>query len=149
MFDLFFLQVVGCCVDGRDPSRSEASRGHVRNVRSTSNGGDRHRELLNIGRCRQVVEELHDRGPIEPRSRRDRTAISHLSLQNHFNRIRRRPTEIQDHFDARSWPDCGPIRALFEAKFKPIGPRFEATMPLSANRSHDALIPLPRPPLLA
>ena len=41
------------------------------------------------------------------------------------------------------------FEALFEAKFKRIQPGFEATMPLSANRSHDALIPLPRPPLLA
>ena len=62
-------------MDGRDPSRSEASRGHVGNVRSPSDGRDRHRELLNIERCTKVVEELHDRGPIELRSSRDRGAI--------------------------------------------------------------------------
>ena len=39
------------------------------------------------------------------------------------------------------------FEALFEAKFKPIRSGFEATTPLSANRSHDALIPRPRPPL--
>ena len=55
-------------MDGRDPSRSEASRGHVGNVRSPSDSRDLHRELLNIGRCRQVMEELHDRSAIEPRS---------------------------------------------------------------------------------
>ena len=62
-------------MDGRDPSRLEASRGHVGNVRSTSDGRDLHHDLLNIGRCRQVVEEPHDRGPIELRSSRDRGAI--------------------------------------------------------------------------
>ena len=62
-------------MDGRDPTRLEASRGHVGNVRSTSDGRDLHHDLLNIGRCRQVVEEPHDRGPIEPRSSRDPAAI--------------------------------------------------------------------------
>ena len=80
---IFFIQVVGCGVDGRDPSRSEASRGHVGNVRSPSDGRDLHREMLNIGRCRCIVEHLHDRGPIEQRSRRDRAAITQLLSQNH------------------------------------------------------------------
>ena len=67
--------------------------------------------VRSIGRCRRIVEEPHDRSPIEPRSWRDRAAIMELLSRNHSHRIRRRPTKLQDHdrltIVARSWPDCG------------------------------------------
>ena len=67
--------------------------------------------LRSIGRCGRIVEELHDRGPIEPRSRRDRAVIMELLSRNHSHRIRRRPTKLQDHdrltIVARSWCDRG------------------------------------------
>ena len=78
--------------------------------------------LRSIGRCRRIVEEPHDRGAIEPRSRCDRAAILQLSSRIHSNQIRRQPTEIEDHdrrsIVAQSWPDRGTIGPLFEAKFK-------------------------------
>ena len=57
-----------------------------------------------IGRCRQGVEEPHDRGPIEPRSRRDRTSFAAESL-------RLDPTTIDGDPGPRSTPDHGPIVA--------------------------------------
>ena len=45
--------------------------------------------LRSIGRCRRIEEEPHDRGAIEPRSRRNRAAILQLSSRIHFNQIRR------------------------------------------------------------
>ena len=85
-----------------------------------------------------------DRGTIEPRSHIFHRRITPTGSDS--GRPRSRTT-----IDARSWPDRGLIvarscldRALFEAKFKAIHPGFQAKMPLSANRSHDALIPPPR-----
>ena len=57
-------------------------------------------------------------------------------------------THDQATITPQSGHDRVPIVGLFEAKFKPIHPRFEATTPINAYRSHDASIPLPRPPLL-
>ena len=57
-------------------------------------------------------------------------------------------THDQATITPRSGHDRVLIVGLFEAKFKPIHPGFEAITPLNANRSHDAPIPLPRPPLL-
>ena len=66
---------------------------------------------ISIRRRRTIVEERHDRGPIEPRSRRDRAAIGRLTWGNRFQSIRRRSTDGQDHdrdlIAARSWPDRG------------------------------------------
>ena len=99
------------------------------------------------------MEEHHDRGPIEPRSRRDQAAIVDPSAWNLSHDHRAAVPENLEHDRRSIVVDRAKIvayfEALFEAKFKPIQPGFEATMPLSANRSHDALIPLPRPPLLA
>ena len=74
---------------------------------------DRHQTVpvIRIGRQRSVVEELHDRGPIEPRSRRDRAAIGEFKGGNRLQAIGERSTTYQD-FDrgpivARSWPDRG------------------------------------------
>ena len=50
-----------------------------------------------IGRRRGLVEELHDRGPIEPRSRRAQAVIVEISSWNRFHGIGRRPIEIWDH----------------------------------------------------
>ena len=72
----FLFTGVGCGVDGRDLSRSEASRGRIGNVWSPSDGRDLHHDQTFIGRRWRQVEERFDRGPIEPRSRRDRTAIA-------------------------------------------------------------------------
>ena len=73
------------------------------------------------------MEELHDRGPIEPRSRRDRAAIVAPSVWNHFHSIGRRAMLDQDHnhgpIAARSWPDRGMIVVNFEAKIETILPQ--------------------------
>ena len=126
---------------GRDLLRSEAPSGRsrsfsigsiaqtrydpvisIRGPRSSSHLGDAWTSLerpifikvaSSIGRSRRFVKELHDRCPIEPRSRPDRAAIVKLSLWNRLHEIRRRPTKIQDHdrrtIMARSWRDRGPI----------------------------------------
>ena len=64
---------------------------------------------ISIRRRRQIVEELHDRGPIEPRSRRDRAAIGGLTWGNRRQSIGWRPTDGKDHdrgpIVARSWRD--------------------------------------------
>ena len=67
--------------------------------------------LRSIGRCRRIEEESHDRGAIEPRSRRDRAAILQLSSRIHFNQIRRHFLEHLEHdrrpIVVRSWRDRG------------------------------------------
>ena len=88
------------------------------------------------------MEEHHDRGPIEPRSRRDRAAIMDPSAWNLFHDHRSSFPEHLEHDRRSIVVDRAKIvayfEALFEEKFKPIHPGFEATMPLSANRFHDA-----------
>ena len=124
---LTFLQVVGCGVDGRDPSRSEASCGHVGNVRSPLDGRDLHRKMLNIGRCRQVVEELHDPDPIEPQSSRDRAAIVAWSSRDPTSFIAESlqpdPTAADRDLGPRSTPDRGLIVAWSWPDRGPIVPR--------------------------
>ena len=73
--------------------------------------------MIRIGRQRSVVEELHDRGPIEPRSRRDRAAIGELKGCKSPPRDRR---TIDDLPGLRSRPDRGPIMGLLEAKIAAI-----------------------------
>ena len=89
----------------------------------------------------------HDRGPIKPRSRCDRTAIAVLSLGNCLQSIGRRSTKDRDHdrgliaarsgpqswpdrssIVARSWPDRGENRGYLEAKLKPNSHRFVAEL---------------------
>ena len=96
-----------------------------------------------------AVRSNRNRGAIEPQSWILPHGIYPTIIERQFR-------GIWSTIDARSWSimvDRAKIvayfEALFEAKFKPIQPGVEATMLLSANRSHDALIPLPRPPLLA
>ena len=67
-----------------------------------------------IGRSRCLVEELHDRSPIEPRSRRDRAAIVERSMRNQLHDRQtgcredlqrdRRPIDARSGHDrGRSW----------------------------------------------
>ena len=73
------------------------------------------------------MEELHDRCPIEPRSRRDRAAIVAPSEWNHFHSIGRRATCDQDldhgPIAARSWHDRGMIVVHFEGQIETILPQ--------------------------
>ena len=66
-----------------------------------------------IGRHGRPVEELHDRGPIEPRSRRDRAAIGLLSASPYFHSIGGRAKSDEDHdhgpIAPRSWLDRGAL----------------------------------------
>ena len=93
------------------------------------------------------MEELHDRGSIEPRSRRDRAAIGELQRQNRLQTrdqdddcgpIAARSWPYRGPIAARSWPDRAEIRGLFEVKFKLLPRGFEATKPCKGNRFHDA-----------
>ena len=94
--------------------------------------------LRSIERCRQIVEEPYDRGAIEPRSYSFRRGI--IPTRSNGGRPRSRTT-----IDARSWPDRATIRALFEAKFKPISLRNWSRILAKWNRSHD---PCKTPPRL-
>ena len=96
----------------------------------SSGSSDLHQVAISIGRSERFAEELHDRGPIEPQSRRDRAAIVDIASRNHLHDHRTDPVEDQDH-------DRGPIMGLFEAKFKPIRRGFEATKPCNRNRLHE------------
>ena len=143
-------------MDGRDRSRSEASRGHVENVRSPLRAAQHRTVQTSRGRTPRsrsdsvAIESRSscDRGTIEPRShifhRRIIPTRSNGGRPRSTTTIDTRSWPDRGLIVARSWPDRATIRALFEAKFKPIDPGFEATMPLSANRSHDTLIPPPR-----
>ena len=79
---------------------------------------------ISFGRQIIVVEEPHDRGPIEPRSRRYQAAITQLLSRNRSHMIRRWPTELQDHDQhtivARSRRDRGPIVVRSWPNLKPI-----------------------------
>ena len=54
------------------------------------------------------MEELHDRGPIGPRSRRDRAAIVIPGGQNHLPELRKATLEASDRGLTH---DRGPITA--------------------------------------
>ena len=98
-----------------------------------------------------------DRGAIEPRSHHDRIAIERRSCSFSGGIAPRRPDDNRrsttTKIRARSWLDRGPIVArsrrnscLFsKQKLKPFPCGFEATKPCTRNRSHDAMIPHPRP----
>ena len=91
-----------------------------------------------------------DRGPIEPRSRRDRAAITLLSLGNHLQSIGRQSTKDQDHdrraIVARSWRKSWLFGSQIKAKLTPIRRGIEATIyahgiarSTPSNRLHDRL----------
>ena len=159
-----------------------ATRGRCWSAGSSSNGGHRdhnhHRDLLPsdggcsskswttrsrdrdhpftwsaIGRLRRHVEELHDRGPIEPRSSRDRGAYAMESSPS---------IKTMTYSDLGSWltHDRGPIvtRSCWktwsfwgycEAKSKRISSRSWSHDAAPTNRSHDFAKPPPRPLQLA
>ena len=96
------------------------------------------------------MEELHDRGPIEPRSRRDRAAIGLLSASPYFQAIGERSTAYQD-FDrgpivARSWPDRGPIVGLLEAKIADILKRNRSKIEADSNPIRKLRLHVMKPP---
>ena len=116
-------------VDGHDLLRSEALRGRSRffaiggvmwiisdqtiligwlSITPTSfhcgdawNSPDR---WISIRRQRIVVEEPHDHGPIEPRSRRDRAIIAQLSSRSDRAAIAARSSHNRTAFIAESIP---------------------------------------------
>ena len=118
-----------------------------------SGASDFHQIVISIGRLGKRVEEVHDRGAIEPRLRCNRAAIVTPSLRNHLHDLqkaingglRSRSTIDRGPIASPSWPDRGAIVVLLEAKLKPIQCRIEATMPPNEDRFHDASNPLPRP----
>ena len=94
------------------------------------------------------MEEPHDRGSIEPQSRRDRAAIGERQRRNHLQTIGRRPTSDQDDdcgsIVARSRPNHGPIVARLCQNLWPF--RSEIQAPSPRIWSHKAMQrkPLPR-----
>ena len=76
------------------------SNGHATTDLSSLFGVDLERQIR-IWRRRRRVEEHHDRGPIEPRSRRDRAAIGAPSARNPFHDHRSTVPKHQEH-DRRS-----------------------------------------------
>ena len=77
------------------------------------------RDLIFIGRFRSFVEELHDRGLIESRSRRDRAA----SRDRGVYMVESPPierTSIDKRPGPRSWPDRGAIVAQSRLDRSPI-----------------------------
>ena len=74
--------------------------------------------------ARQIVEELHDCGPIEPRSGLDRTAIAARSSRDRRVYVVEFPpvdqTAINEWPGPRSWPDRGPIMARSRPDRGPI-----------------------------
>ena len=106
--------------------------------------GDCNRPLTGsaIGRPRRVVEELHDRGPIEPRSRRDQTTIAARSSHDRAAFVVESPPRASDGgcwninttIDTRSW-------FFWEAKLKPNSSPIGAEL----KPPHRPKEPLPRP----
>ena len=98
--------------------------GHV----ELSGASDFHPIMISIGRLGKRVEEVHNRGAIERRSRCDRAVIMTPSWQNHLHDLqkafngglRSRSTHDRGPIASRSWPDRGAIVVLLEAKLKPI-----------------------------
>ena len=139
-------------MDDRDLSRSEASRGRVGNVRSSSDGWDFHREdhhRTAEKRPGRTPRSRCDRTVIAPRSHCDRPTIALLQRRNRLKTTDDRPG-LRLWLDrgaivARSRPDRAEIQAFFEAKLKLILRGIEATMPRPCNRPHVAFNRHPRP----
>ena len=116
----------------RGDTRSAESSSKVDYARSRS---DRSLTWRSIGRSRHFVEELHGRGSIELRSRRDRAVIGERTWWNHLyderTAIDERPGPWswpdRDPIAARSWPDHGWNACYSEAKLTLIHGGIEAT----------------------
>ena len=119
----------------------------------TTRSGDRSHSFTwgVIGRLRGHVEELHDRGPIEPRSRRDRAAIVEHLLRNQLHECQTwfsqgcavRSTPNRRMIRPRSWSivaDPGEKRGSeeteFMAKLRPIRDQSRNGDVAPRNRSH-------------
>ena len=85
---------------------------------------DTWRRQIPIQLRRRLVEEHHDRSPIEPRSWHNRAAIVDPSAWNRFHDPRTTSKVDHDHdrgpIAERSWLDRGAIVASFEANLRPI-----------------------------
>ena len=112
--------------------------------------------LKRIGRLRRIVEEPHDYGPIEPRSRRDRAAITLHLLWNRFHDwwsasyrgYGARSTPDRRSIVVRSWSTAAIIVAKMEQKSWPIRGKSWSYDVAPRNRSHDPCKPPPWwPPL--
>ena len=112
-----------------------------------------HQVVISIGRLGKRMEEVHDRGTIEPRLRCDRAAIVTPSWQNHLHDLqkafnggsRSRSTHDRGSIAARSWPDRGAIVALLKQNFGLIPFQSRSHDIAPRNRSHDPCKSLPRP----
>ena len=125
----------------RSSSRWTAGDGFISRSRSDGYDEDRIFSLFagiwSVGFQSDGVGNTWKNTTIAVRSNRDRGAIElRSSFPEHLEHDR--CSIVVDHVKIVAY-----FEALFEAKFKPIRPGFEATTPLSANRSHDALIPRP------
>ena len=89
---------------------------------------DRSLHLSLIRRLGGFAEELHDRGPIEPRSRRDRAAIVARSSRDRGSSI----VESRPRCTPHDSKECG---FLFEAKFQRSCFLFEAKLKAIVARS--------------
>ena len=129
---IFFA--IGSITRSSDRHRMAATfrdRRHYVIIRFSSNGRDRsrpfrctwshHDRWIAIGRCKQVMEELHDRGPIEPRSSRDRTSFITESIHDC-------QTTFSGESGPRSTPDRGPIVARSWSIVVKIVASFEANL---------------------
>ena len=159
-----------------------ATHGRCRSAGSSSNGGrrnhDHHRDLLPsdggwssklwtmrsrdrdhpftwsaIGRLRRHVEELHDRGPIEPQSSHDRGPYameSSPSIKTTTDGdLGSWLTHDRGPIVTRSWRKTWSFWGYFEAKSKCISSRSGSHDAAPRNRSHYFGKPPPRPLLLA
>ena len=148
-------------VDGHDLSRSEALRGRSwffaiegvvwmlsdwtiligwLSITPTSfhcgdawNSPDR---WISIRRQRIVVEEPHDRDPIEPQSSRDRGAIEPRSHSFRRGIVPQDQTGADRAPGSRSTHDRGPIAARSWCDRGQIWSRFEADGPLNPVKNH-------------
>ena len=107
-----------------------------------------HDHKISIERRRKLMEELHDRGAIEPRSRCDRAAIVAPSTRNRSDDS---PTwsdgvwlMTRITIDARSWPDRGVIVVPLKWKLRRIYRTSGSHDTARGNRFHDLAKLLPR-----
>ena len=108
-----------------------------------------------IRRRRRCVEEHHDRGPIEPRSRRDRAAIVIPGGRNHLPELWKVALEASDrgstHDRGPITVDRGPIVVQtwrsWRLILRKIRHTFGSYNAAQGNRSLDAANLRPHPPL--
>ena len=144
----------------RGDKRSAGSSSKVDTARSRS---DHPLTWSSIGRSRRFVEELHDRGPIEPRSRRNQAAITARSSRDHASffvesspraligidwGLRSRFTHDLLTIVARSRRDRGPMVVLFGSEMEAELLRNWSHNLCQWNRPLEAIQPLPRLPQL-